>query len=117
MEGHQSSAEQSGCHPAHYFFKGLQGNLEVMLTIIDGLKKHFESGNVDKDFLDKELKKLHTLQPGPEHILGVLRGLGVITDLEALELMMRQYAKVVRNGHHKPVDDRRDGDRRTGTEG
>jgi len=55
-----------------------------------------------------------------EELFDRLKVCGALTDEEHLEIHIRQQAKVEAHGHHKPdpsQGERRDGDRRAGTEG
>jgi len=70
------------------------------------------SREIDEQVLD--------VSRGAEVFFGRLKECGLLSEEDELEIHIRQQAKVEAHGHHKPdpsQGERRDGDRRAGTEG
>ena len=85
----------------------LREELSEALDAVDILARNFThkdpaSQPMFREVLFAKLEQLMDVQRCNEELFGHLKGIGILSAADELEIHLRQQAKVVRHGHHKP---------------
>jgi len=98
--------------------KRLSREIDEQVATVMALKTELLALAGDELFAKAE--QVLDVSRGAEVFFGRLKECGLLSEEDELEIHIRQQAKVEAHGHHKPdpsQGERRDGDRRAGTEG